>query len=216
MDDQWTTGRLLQTIWGSGLSDEHLEYGGMGGHGDAEVRMVVDDDGKHNTPHIVQFNGGTKMRITYPGRMPICSKCNCLGHARRECQMIQRNRARTYADSVLRIGDFPTLLKPAGADQDIVPEQQTASETPDIEPGTEEQPLIEIVPEPTQENSDEEDTIEDMESISETCKNKQDQDGGKKRGKRAVKHSLYPCHPSSTRWERKACSPHNPHFLATI
>lgn len=79
-----------------------------------EVIMVVDDIGKNNIPHLVKFKGGTKMLVTCPGRMPICLKCNCLGHVRRDCAATVRNQSRTYADRLMN-REFPTLLEAARA-----------------------------------------------------------------------------------------------------
>lgn len=103
-----------------------------------QVRMIVDDDGKHNIPHIVRFNGGMKMLITCPGRMPICLKCNCLGHVRRDCAMISRSQSRSYADRLMN-REFPTLMEAARA---------TMQPDPDLPPPPPEISAAEVTEEP--------------------------------------------------------------------
>lgn len=36
-----------------------------------DVTLIVDDEGKHRIPHVVRFDGGIKILITCPGRLPI-------------------------------------------------------------------------------------------------------------------------------------------------
>lgn len=75
-----------------------------------QVTIVVDDMAKHDIPHTVKFSGGVKILITCPGRLPVCLKCNSLGHVRKDCARIsfERSQNRTYAESV-RNRDFPSL-----------------------------------------------------------------------------------------------------------
>lgn len=114
--------------------------------------------------------------------------------------MIQRNRARTYAQSVLNQDDFPALHQDA-RDSTRIDRQQVTQ--PDTQPQVESQPqaetqveqatdvLIEIATEQTTVEStidpDTEET-EDMDATSESIKTKSEQQEGRKNKKRKGNH----------------------------
>jgi len=50
-----------------------------------EVTLVTDHETNNSIPHMVNFNDGIKMLVTCPGRLPLCLKCHCIGHVRRDC-----------------------------------------------------------------------------------------------------------------------------------
>lgn len=49
------------------------------------VTITVGEMYKSYIPHLVKFDAGITMLITYQGREPLCLKCHEVGHMRREC-----------------------------------------------------------------------------------------------------------------------------------
>jgi len=63
------------------------------------VRTVIlecDEWAKHSIPHLIKTTDGLNMLITTAGRLPLCLKCKCLGHLRKDCNGNQR---RSYAQA---------------------------------------------------------------------------------------------------------------------
>ena len=48
------------------------------------MKMTMTEQGMAALPHVVTFNKGISMLFTLPGRAPLCLKCRCTGHIRRE------------------------------------------------------------------------------------------------------------------------------------
>lgn len=99
-----------------------------------EVTIICDDMTKEDVPHIVKFNNGAiKILITCPGRLPVCLKCNKLGHVRRDCmeRQLQQQRARSYADS-LKNRDFPALQVVNQVQQQTTPVQNNKQADPPL------------------------------------------------------------------------------------
>lgn len=84
-----------------------------------EVRMILDDEGRDELPHIITFNDGRlKVLVTCPGRAPYCVKCGELGHVRASCsQQGQRRPAASYADTVRQHSQVPA----PEAQQEVAP-----------------------------------------------------------------------------------------------
>ena len=66
------------------------------------VQITMTEQGMAALPHVVTFNKGITMLLTLPGRAPLCLKCRCTGHIRRECP--QGGPPKTPANSA-RTGD---------------------------------------------------------------------------------------------------------------
>ena len=56
-----------------------------------EVIMEVDEKGKQEIPHLIQFKSGHSILVTMAGRLPFCLRCRCTGHIRSECPKMKKN-----------------------------------------------------------------------------------------------------------------------------
>lgn len=65
-------------------------------NGMREVTIKTDEVLKQKIPHLINFRSGQSILLTMQGRPPLCLRCKCVGHVRKDCEQ------RLYAQSVQR------------------------------------------------------------------------------------------------------------------
>jgi len=118
-----------------------------------EVTLLPDQETTSSIPHMVTFEEGIKMPVTCPGRLPLCLKCNSLGHVRKDCTATfgRNNRgSNSYANTVR--GDISQKEK----DSNVMPEagnpQEKTKNDPPINNEKETENVQQIIQKPAQTN----------------------------------------------------------------
>ena len=62
-------------------------------NGTREVTLRTTEVYKQKIPHLVTFHSGQSALITMPGRPPLCLKCRCVGHVRKDCTLTAQRRS---------------------------------------------------------------------------------------------------------------------------
>ena len=62
-------------------------------NGTREVTLRTTEVYKQKIPHLVTFDSGQSALITMPGRPPLCLKCRCVGHVRKDCTLTAQRRS---------------------------------------------------------------------------------------------------------------------------
>lgn len=99
------------------------------------VSICTDDTKKHRIPHMVRFRNGICMLITCPGRLPLCLKCNCLGHVRADCPNGNRGpRGPSYSEMLQREAGRETIRISKESVPPEEPPRDNTNENQDQEP----------------------------------------------------------------------------------
>jgi hypothetical protein len=110
------------------------------------VTMEMDERNKVNIPHRLNTSDGYRMLITCKGRLPLCLRCNHLGHYRSDCPVgrEQRRGPSTYAQvaaEVVRVDSeeegssekvppskpvekVPEVAEPVSIEKAVIPDSQ--------------------------------------------------------------------------------------------
>lgn len=89
------------------------------------VSMTVNEREKHLIPHIVETDCGMKCLVTCPGRLPLCLKCNNLGHIRANCDADDKS----YADALARRDKLLAARDKTRAEKESTPQSVPVEKT---------------------------------------------------------------------------------------
>ena len=64
------------------------------------VMLEVSESQRLDVPHIINFNCGTQVLLTFPGRPSMCLRCHQLGHIRKDCPVGARRYAVAASKSI--------------------------------------------------------------------------------------------------------------------
>jgi hypothetical protein len=94
-------GHVVRVVSESVSVDGHRVYTGL-----RCVTIDIDERSKNNIPHRIDTSDGFKMLVTCRGRMPLCLRCNHLGHKRMDCPAGRERKDAgpvTYAQAAARV-----------------------------------------------------------------------------------------------------------------
>jgi len=129
------------------VSDGFVEIEGVQvKSGVRNVMLEVSESQRLAVPHIITFNCGTQVLLTFPGRPSMCLRCHQLGHIRRDCPVGARRYA--AAASKHHNGEQSTIVLPTTTDDQPISGQTIQVESDKIE-------LVETVDPPFSEDNSE-------------------------------------------------------------
>ena len=113
------------------VSDGFVEIEGVQvKSGVRNVMLEVSESQRLEVPHIINFNCGTQVLLTFPGRPSMCLRCHQLGHIRRDCPV----GARRYAAAASKhLDDQSTIVLPTTTDDQPISGQTIQVELDKIE-----------------------------------------------------------------------------------